>query len=68
MTNSALLLHWRQVALHYSGHVLGRYAGIPDVVRVDEHDRTFLMATSAGIAEHGGRREAAQLNLVPESH
>ena len=45
--------HWRQVALHYSGHVLGCYAGVPDVVRVDEHDRTFLVAAGADVAEHG---------------
>jgi hypothetical protein len=63
MTDSSLLPHWRQVALHYSGHVLGCYAGIPDVVWVDEDDGTFLVTAGACVTKHGGRRYAAQLHL-----
>src|SRR5215204_1508208 len=55
-----------QVSLYYFGHVFRLHAGIPNVVRVDEDDRTFLVATGACVAEHGGRREAAPLYLVPE--
>jgi len=54
------------VTLHYSGHVLGCNVGVPDVVGVDEDDRTFLVATGASIAEYGGRRDAVALDLVLE--
>ena len=58
--------NWRQVALYYSGHVIGCYAGIPDVVGVDEDDGTFLVAAGADVAENGGRCYAAQLHLFAE--
>src|SRR5215210_1910654 len=54
------------MTLHYSGHVLGCYTGVPDVVGVDEDDRPFLVAAGAGVAEHGGWRYAEHLNLVSE--
>src|SRR5215211_9056144 len=62
----ALNTHWRQVALHYSGHVLGYYAGVPDVVRVDEDDGTFLVTAGACVTEHGGWRYTAQFHLFLE--
>jgi hypothetical protein len=54
------------MALHYLLHVLGRYAGIPDVIRVDEDDGTFLVTAGADISEDGGRRYAAQFHLFLE--
>jgi hypothetical protein len=66
MTGSFLLPHRRQMALHYFWHVLGCYAGIPDVIRVDEDDGTFLVTAGAGISEDGGRRYAAQFYLFLE--
>jgi len=54
------------MALHYFAHVPRCYAGIPDVVRVDEDDGTFLVTAGACVTEHGGRRYAAQLHLLPE--
>src|SRR5215210_957953 len=66
MTDCSLLPHWRKMALHYSGHVLGCYADIPDVVRVDEDDGTFLVTAGACVTDHGGRRYATQLHLFLE--
>jgi hypothetical protein len=40
------------VPLNDVGNVIKGYAGIPDVVREDEDDRSFLMATSAGVLEY----------------
>src|SRR5215208_1294620 len=66
MTDRSLLTQRRKVALHYAGHVLGCYAGIPDVVRVAEDDGTLLVTAGACVTEHGGRRYAAQLHLFLE--
>ena len=55
------------MTLYYLWHVLARYAGVPDVVRVDEDDGTFLVAAGADVAEDGGRRYAAQVHLFPET-
>jgi hypothetical protein len=41
-----------EVPLNDVGNVIKGYAGIPDVVREDEDDRSFLMATSAGVLEY----------------
>ena len=54
------------MALQYSGHVFVCYAGVPDVVRVDEDDGTFLVTAGACVMEHGVRRYAAQLHLLLE--
>jgi hypothetical protein len=62
----ALDSNWRHVTFHYFGHVPGCYTGIPDVVRVDEDDGTFLVTTGADVTEHGGLRYAAQLHLFLE--
>ena len=54
------------MSLDYLRHVLGSNAGVPDVVGVDEDDRALVVAAGAGVAQHGGRREAAPLGLSPE--
>ncbi len=53
--------------LDYSRHVFGLYAGVPNVVREDEDDRSFLVATGAGVVKHGRRREAQAGDLLAES-
>ena len=41
-----------EVPLNDAGNVIKGYAGIPDVVREDEDDWSFLMAASAGVLEY----------------
>ena len=57
---------WRQVPLDDDRHVFGRHAGVPDVVRVDEDHRPFVVAARAGVAQHRGRRQPAPLDLSAE--
>src|ERR671913_377046 len=38
-------MHWRQVPLHYRRYVFTRYARVPDIVRIDKHDRPVLVPT-----------------------
>ena len=52
-----------QVPLDYLRHVIGRYAGVPDVVGEDEYDRSFVMAAGAGVAEDGRGGVAPTLDL-----
>jgi hypothetical protein len=40
------------VPLNDAGNVIKGYARIPDVVREDEDDWSFLMAASAGVLEY----------------
>jgi len=54
------------VSLYYLRNIHWLHAGVPDIVGVDKHDRTFLVAAGADVAEHGGRRYAVQLHLFPE--
>jgi hypothetical protein len=54
------------MSLHYLRHVFRLHARIPDIVWIDKDDRTFLVATGAGIAEHGGRRYATPVHLLFE--
>ena len=44
-------------------HVVGRDAGIPDIVGVDEDDRPLVVAARAGVTQHRGRRKPATLDL-----
>ena len=60
-------MHWCQVPLHYSRHILTRYARVPDIVRVDEDNGTFLVPAGADVAKYGCRWHAAQLHLIFES-
>src|SRR5215210_7555051 len=60
-------MHWCQVPLHYFGHIFTRYPRVPDIVRVDEDDWTFLVPAGADVAKYGCRWHAAQLHLVLES-
>ena len=55
-----------QVPLDDVRYVLGSDARVPDVVWVDEDDRPFMVAAGAGVAQHGGRREPAPLDLPLE--
>ena len=57
----------RQVPLDYPRHVPGSDAGIPDVVGVDEDDGALVVTAGADVAQHGGGREPAPLDLGPES-
>jgi len=54
------------VPLDYPRHVPGSDLRVPDVVGIDEDDRALVVATGAGVAQHGGRREPAPLELRPE--
>ena len=56
----------RQVLLDDARYVLGCNARVPHVVGVDEDDGTLMVAAGAGVAQHGGRREPAPLELRPE--
>jgi hypothetical protein len=60
-------MHWRQVPLHYRRYVFTRYARVPDIVRIDKHDRPVLVPTGADVAKYGCRWHASQLHLVSES-
>jgi hypothetical protein len=53
----------RQVTLDDIRYVLRSNARVPDVVRIDEYDWSFMVAAGAGIAQHGGRREPTPLDL-----
>ena len=44
-----------EVPLYDIRHILGRYAGVPDIVWINEDDRPFMMAAGAGIADYDGR-------------
>jgi hypothetical protein len=41
------------MTLDYLRHVFKLYPRIPDVVWIDEDDGTLLVATGAGVTEHG---------------
>ena len=56
-----------QVTIYDMRYVRERYAGVPDVVGEDEDDGALFVAAGAGVAQDRGRREAAALDLVPES-
>jgi len=60
-------MHWRQVPLHYSRYLFTRYARVPDVVRIDKHDRPILVPAGADVAKYGCRWHASLLHLVFES-
>ena len=66
MLRGQVLRHRRQVPLDDLRHLLGSNARVPDVVRVDKDYRTFMVAAGAGIAQYGGGREPAPLDLSPE--
>ena len=54
------------MALHYLRHVFRLHARVPDIVWIDKDDRTFLVATGAGVAEHCGRPYATPVHLLFE--
>lgn len=58
--------HRHQVTFHYFGHVLRLYAGVPDVVGVDEDDGALVVAACTDVAQHRRGREPAPLDLRPE--
>ncbi len=66
MLRGQVLPHRRQVPLDDLRYVLRANVRVPDVVRVDKDDRTLVVAAAAGIAQHGGGREPAPLDLRPE--
>ncbi len=61
-----MLADWRQVPLDDIGHVLGRYARVPDVIGIDEDHGALVVAAGARVAQHDVRREPAPLDLGPE--
>ena len=60
-------MHRRQVPVHYSRYIFTRYARVPDIVGIDEHDRPILVPTGANVSKYGCRWHASQLHLVFES-
>ena len=60
-------MHWRQVPIHYCWYIFTPYARVPDIVRIDEHDRPILVPTGANVSKYGCRWHASQLHLVFES-
>jgi acetylornithine deacetylase/succinyl-diaminopimelate desuccinylase-like protein len=51
---------------HYLRHILGLDSRVPDVVRIDKHDRALFVAAGAGVAEHGGWPQASPVYLIFE--
>jgi hypothetical protein len=49
---------------HYLRHILGLDSRVPDVVRIDKHDRALFVAAGAGVAEYGIRPEAPPVHLI----